>query len=66
MAASGDPQAGDLLEGYPDLPHLQKPVALGPLAELLLDLLGPPTTPDPHSMGGVVARRRNSDQHRVS
>ena len=65
MASAGDAHAGDLLEGYADLPFLQKPVALGPVAELLLDLLGPPTTPDPQSMGRVAARRRTSDQHRV-
>ena len=67
MAASGDPQAGDLLEGYPDLPYLQKPVALGPLAELLLDVLGAPTPPttDPRAMGRALARRRGSGRHRV-
>jgi hypothetical protein len=30
IAASDDPHADDLLEGYADLPFLQKPVALGP------------------------------------
>jgi CheY-like chemotaxis protein len=66
MVSSGDPHADDLLEGYADLPFLQKPVALGPLAELLLDVLGSPTPPpDPGSKRRVVARRRSSDQHRV-
>jgi two-component system, cell cycle sensor histidine kinase and response regulator CckA len=65
MASAGDPHADDLLEGYADLPFLQKPVALGPLAELLLDLLGPPTMSDPPSMGQMAARWRSSGQHRV-
>ena len=49
MATAGNPHADDLLEGYADLPLLQK-VALGTLAELLLDLAGPPMPPEPHSM----------------
>ena len=67
MAASGDPHADDLLEGYADLPYLQKPIGIGALAELLLDVLGTPTpfTTDPRSMGRAVARRRDSGRHRM-
>jgi CheY-like chemotaxis protein len=65
MASAGDPPGDDLLEGYADLPFLQKPVALGPLAELLLDLLGPPMTPAPLSMDRVAGRLRSSGQHRI-
>src|SRR5215208_3630522 len=67
MASAGDPHADDLLEGYADFPFLQKPVALGNLAELLMDLLGEPIppAPDPHSMRRLVARRRGSDHHRI-
>jgi two-component system, cell cycle sensor histidine kinase and response regulator CckA len=67
MATPGDPNVGDLLSGYRDLPFVPKPVSFGDLAEKLERWLGIPAQPTrpPRSMrpGRLRGRQRTSGQH---
>jgi hypothetical protein len=67
MADPNDPDLGDLLAAYRDLPFVPKPVRFSDLAEKLERHLGIPSqsTSAPRSMGSGRARsrRRTSGQH---
>jgi two-component system, cell cycle sensor histidine kinase and response regulator CckA len=67
MAGPSDPDVGDLLSGYRDLPFVPKPVSFSDLAEKLERLLGIPSQPTSplRSMDSVRprSRRRTSGQH---
>jgi len=65
MADRGDPAAADLLEGYRDLPILEKPLRFADLYEVLTRLAGLPPHAAESQPGSISAatqwsRRRTS------
>jgi hypothetical protein len=68
MVAPGEPEAGELLAGYRDVPVLTKPVGFADLYGHLREVLGPPpitapraSSPGPRTRSG----RRTSGRHEI-
>jgi CheY-like chemotaxis protein len=69
LLAGTDPEVGELLAGYRDVPTLAKPVGFGDLYGLLRELLGAATPtatrPAPPGAGRPRSSRRPSGRHEV-
>lgn len=62
LLAAPDPETGELLEGYRDLPTLTKPVGFGELYGLLRDKLGAPTLATARPVPPAAAARPRSSR----